>query len=273
MIRAGVRRLALRSVLAAAAVVALGVSAYEIAENPSNQLFGKTVVSGPPDERVIALTYDDGPNPPYTSRILDVLESERVHATFFVVGRAVAAYPSLLRREVRDGNAVGNHTWNHEHLIVMDAGHVRDSLLRTDAAIYHAANIHTRIMRPPFGARDWLVLDQARRMGYTPVMWSVPLAHDWDNPPPQVIANRIVPFVHDGSIIVLHDGNRGQLCTQQHLSPRICDRNNDIEATRLIVRELKREGYRFITVPELMALRGGLSRTEAVMHTPSPESE
>jgi peptidoglycan/xylan/chitin deacetylase (PgdA/CDA1 family) len=272
VIRAGVRRFAFRSVFAAAAV-AIGFSAYEIAENPSNQLFGNTVVSGPPDERVVALTFDDGPNPPYTSRILDVLEGEHVHATFFVVGRAAAAYPSVLRREVRNGNALGNHTWSHEHLIVMDAGAVRNSLLQTDAAIYRAANIHTRIMRPPFGARDWLVLDQARRMGYTPVMWSVPLAHDWDNPPPQVIANRIVPFVHDGSIIVLHDGNRGQLCAQQHLSPRICDRSNDIEATRLIVRELKREGYRFITVPELIALRGGLSRTEAAMHTPSPESE
>ncbi len=266
------RRFALRGALAAAAFVAVGFSAYEVAENPSNQLFGKTVVSGPANERVVALTYDDGPNPPYTDRILDVLDSEHVRATFFVVGRAAAAYPKLLQREVRDGDALGNHTWNHEHLIVMDPAHVRESLLRTDAAIYRAANIHTRIMRPPFGVRDWIVLDQARRMGYTPVMWSVPLAHDWDNPPPQVIANRIVPYVHDGSIIVLHDGNRGQLCRQQHLSARICDRSNDIEATRLIVEELKREGYRFITVPELIALHGGLTHSDA-MHTSSPDSE
>jgi peptidoglycan/xylan/chitin deacetylase (PgdA/CDA1 family) len=267
------RRYAFRGVLAAAAAVAVAFSAYEIVENPSNQMFGKTVVSGPADERVVALTYDDGPNPPYTNRILDVLDSEHVHATFFVVGQAVAAYPSVLQREVRDGDAVGNHTWSHDHLIVMDPEHVRDSLLRTDSAIYRAANIHTRIMRPPFGARDWIVLDQARRMGYTPVMWSVPLAHDWENPPPQVIASRIVPYVHDGSIIVLHDGNRGQLCAQQHLSPRVCDRNNDIEATRLIVDELKRKGFRFITVPELMALRGGLTHSDTAMHTPSPESE
>ena len=268
MIRAGVRRFAFRSVLAAAAVVAAGFTAYEVAENPSNQLFGKTVVSGPADERVVALTYDDGPNPPYTNRILDVLEREHVRATFFVVGRAAAAYPSVLKREVRSGDAIGNHTWNHDHLIVMDAGQLRESLLRTDAAIYRAVGIHTRIMRPPFGARDWLVIDQAHRMGYTPVMWSVPLARDWEYPPAQVIANRIVPYVQDGSIIVLHDGNRGQLCAQQHLSPHICDRSSDIEATRLIVRELKREGYRFITVPELMTLRGGLPT-----HTPSPETE
>lgn len=273
MIRAGVRRLALRGVFAAAAAAVLAFSAYEIAENPSNQLFGKTVVSGPSNERVVALTYDDGPNPPYTNRILDVLDSEHVRATFFVVGQAAAAYPSVLRREVRDGDAVGNHTWSHEHLIVMDAAQVRDSLLRTDAAIYRAVSIHTGIMRPPFGARDWLVLDQARRMGYTPVMWSVPLAHDWENPPAGVIANRIIPYVHDGSIIVLHDGNRGQLCGKQHLSPRVCDRSNDIEATRLIVQELKREGYRFITVPELISLRGGLSRSDGTMHTPSPQSE
>ncbi len=273
MIRSAARRFAVRSVVAAAAVVIIGFSAYEIAENPANQLFGKTIVSGPPNERVVALTYDDGPNPPYTNRILDVLGSEHVHATFFVVGRAAAAYPSIVRREVRDGDAIGNHTWSHDHLIVMDAAQVRESLLRTDGAIYRAASIHTRIMRPPFGMRDWLVLDQARRMGYTPVMWSVPLAHDWDNPSPQVIANRIVPYVRDGSIIVLHDGNRGQLCAQQHLLAHVCDRKNDIEATRLIVRELKREGYRFVTVPQLMAMRGGLTRGVSVMHTASPESE
>jgi peptidoglycan/xylan/chitin deacetylase (PgdA/CDA1 family) len=236
-------------------MVLAAFSAYEITENPSSQLFGKTVVSGPSDERIVALTYDDGPNPPYTSQILDVLEDEHVHATFFVVGRAAAAYPSILAREAHAGDAIGNHTWSHEHLIVMDPGQIRESLRRTDVAIFKATNAHTRIMRPPFGSRDWLVLDQARRMGYTPVMWSVPLANDWENPPPSVIANRILSHVRDGSIIVLHDGNRGLLCAQSHLAAHVCDRSNDIEATRLIVRELKREGYRFVTVPELLALK------------------
>ncbi len=250
-----VRRFAATTVLAVVALGFCGFLFYETLESPTSQILGKTVVSGPSNERIVALTYDDGPNPPYTSEILDVLDEEQVHATFFVVGRAAAAYPEILRREMHDGDAIGNHTWDHAHLIVMDAAHVRSSLSRTDAAIYAATGVHSKIMRPPFGSRDWLVLDQARRMGYTPVMWSVPLAKDWENPDPTVIAGRILPKVSDGSIIVLHDGNRGLICAQSHLAPRTCDRGNDIEATRLIVRELKRRGYRFVTVPELLVLK------------------
>ena len=249
-------RSALRGALVVALVALVGFWSYEAAEHPSNQIFGKTLVAGPDDRRVVALTYDDGPNPPYTDRILDVLEREHVHATFFVVGRAVRAYPAEVRREVRDGDAIGNHTWNHAHLIVMDAAQVRASLGRTDDAIYAASGMRTHIMRPPFGARDWLVLSEVRKLGYTPVMWSVPLANDWEYPSAKTIASRIVPKVHDGAIVVLHDGNRGQLCAAKHLPARTCDRNNDIEATRLIIDELKAEGYRFVTVPQLLAIKG-----------------
>ncbi len=249
-------RIALRTLLACTLLALAGFWLYEISENPSNQLFGKTLVSGPTDERVVALTFDDGPNPPYTTAILDVLEREHVHATFFLVGRAVAAYPSIVRREVRDGDAIGNHTWAHSHMILMDAAEVRSSLAKTDDAIYRAAGVHPRIMRPPFGARDWLVLDQARSLGYTPVMWSVPLAKDWEEPPAQTIVERILPYVGDGSIIVLHDGNRGIVCASSHTAAKTCDRHSEIDATRLIVENLRSQGYRFVTVPELLSLKG-----------------
>ena len=161
---------------------------------PSSQLFGKTIVSGPKNQRVIALTYDDGPNPPYTDELLSVLRDEHVHATFFVVGRAVAAYPEVVRREVADGNAIGNHTWSHGHLLLYGSDSLRRTLERTDRAIYAATGVHTRLMRPPFGARDWLVLGEVRKLGYTPVMWSVPLANDWEYPPARVIASRVLRY-------------------------------------------------------------------------------
>ena len=236
-----------------ALAAALLFAGYEIAESPGSQLFGKTLVSGPKNERVVALTYDDGPNPPYTDEILDVLQAERVHATFFVVGRAVQAYPRIVRREVDAGDAVGNHTWNHGHLVLYDETGLRRTLQRTDVAIFAATGYRTRIMRPPFGSRDWLVLDEVRRLGYTPVMWSVPLANDWEDPPPRVIAARILRYAGDGAIITLHDGNRGILCARLH-APRLCDRSSDVEATRLIVDTLKRRGYRFVTIPELLQM-------------------
>jgi peptidoglycan/xylan/chitin deacetylase (PgdA/CDA1 family) len=250
------------------ALAAVGFAGYELFEQPTNQLFGRTVTNGPSNERVVALTYDDGPNPPYTDRILSVLERERVHATFFLVGRAVKADPGTVRREVRDGDAIGNHTWDHAHLIVMRRSQIHRSLLRTDAAIFAAAHVRTKLFRPPFGARDWPVMQVANKLGYTVVMWSVPLAKDWEYPPAPTIAKRVLKYVKDGSIFVLHDGNRGMLCGPRHLNPHLCDRSQDVEATRLIVETLKREGYRFVTVPELIELG-----KVAPIHTAAPGEE
>lgn len=233
-------------------VSALLFCAYEYAEAPASQLFGATVVSGSPARHEIALTFDDGPNPPYTNEILRVLESERVAATFFVVGRAVQAYPLVVQREARDGDAIGDHTWDHAHLIVMDANDIARSLERTNDAIARATGSRTTLMRPPYGKRDWTVLAEARRLGYTPVMWSVPLANDWENPPPAVIARRILAYVGNGSIIVLHDGNEGIVCRGERAA-HLCDRSNSVEATRLLIAALKRRGYAFVTVPALLA--------------------
>ncbi|MBV8688757.1 MAG: polysaccharide deacetylase family protein, partial [Candidatus Eremiobacteraeota bacterium] len=187
-------------------------------------------------------------------RILDVLAREKVQATFFVVGRAVVAYPATMRRMAAEHHAIGNHTWDHRHLVILPRAMLRAEMQRTDDAIQKTVHIRTRLMRPPFGARDWLVLDEMRKLGYTVVMWSVPLPRDWEYPSAQTIARRVTARVKDGSIIVLHDGNRGLLCAARHLSPQVCNRTADIEATRLIVEDLKRRGYRFVTIPELIAM-------------------
>lgn len=208
---------------------------------------------------MVALTYDDGPNPPYTDRILDVLRAEHVRATFFLVGRAVEAYPATVRRIVREGHAVGNHTWDHAHLVVETRGAIVRELARTDAALERVAHVHTRLMRPPFGARDFSVIDVARREGYTVVMWSVPLPNDWEQPGDATIAKRVTDKVSDGSIIVLHDGNRGLICrAASHLPRRTCDRTQEIGATRDIIETLHARGFRFVTIPQLLAAgRGG----------------
>jgi peptidoglycan/xylan/chitin deacetylase (PgdA/CDA1 family) len=242
-----------RAVALVVLVALAGYLGYKVVEDPRSQLFGKTLVSGPANERLVALTFDDGPNSPYTERILDVLRAERVHATFFVVGRAVAAHPRVAARIVREGHAIGNHTWDHEHLLVLPRSAVHAELARTDDAIFRATGVHTRLMRPPFGARDFRSLEQVRKDGYTVVMWSVPLPKDWEQPGDAAIAERVVASVTDGSIIVLHDGNRGMLCgVDRKVPPRACDRGQDVAATRTIVETLRARGYRFVTIPELM---------------------
>lgn len=249
------RRLSI-AILCVVVAAAAGFIAYEVLESPGSQTFGATLVSGPSTDHVVALTFDDGPNPPYTTAILKVLREEHVHATFFVVGRAAAAYPEVLREENNDGDVIGNHSWDHEHLIALTPLRVAASLERTDAVVYAATGRHTHLMRPPFGARDWLVLSEVRKLGYVPVMWSVPLARDWEAPPAPVIAARILDHVSNGSIFVLHDGNRGLLCAANHLPARVCDRRADIAATRQIVETLKARGFRFVTIPQLLTLEG-----------------
>ncbi len=230
-----------------------GYFGYEALEAPGNQVFGKTLVHGASTQREVALTFDDGPNPPYTDRILSVLEREKVHATFFVVGRAAAAYPATLRRIVRAGDALGNHTWDHPHLILQSRAAVRAELLRTDAAIVKATGRHTDLMRPPFGGRDFLVIQEAHALGYHVVMWSVPLPKDWEQPGDATIARRVIDNVTAGSIIVLHDGNRGLLCGRDpHTTFHDCDRTQEIAATRDIVEALRARGYRFVTIPQLI---------------------
>ena len=208
---------------------------YTIVEAPGNQLFGKTVVNGRSDAREVALTFDDGPNPPYTDAILDVLRAEHVHATFFVVGRAATAYPATIRRMVRDGDVIGNHTWDHAHLVVETPDAVGTELKRTDDAIYRIAGVHTRLMRPPYGSRDFAVIDKAKSLGYQVVMWSVPLPNDWEQPGDATIARRVLENVRDGGIIVLHDGNRGIICTAA-TGRSTCDRKQDVAATRTIIK-------------------------------------
>ncbi|HKW44587.1 MAG TPA: polysaccharide deacetylase family protein [Candidatus Eremiobacteraceae bacterium] len=235
-----IRRAALIIVVLAAVVAA----AWYFFEAPFNQTFGTTVTQVLLQQKIVALTFDDGPNPPFTNEIVDYLHSVHVPATFFVVGKAVQAHPDIVRTEVRDGDAVGNHSWDHAHLILLSKSHVERELDETEDEIFRVTGVHTALFRPPFGARDFLVLRIARDRGYKIIMWSVPLPGDWTSPPPAVIARRVLKYVKNGSIIVLHDGNKGGYG----------NRTNTVAATKLIVQDLLDQGYRFVTVPELMRL-------------------
>lgn len=190
------------------------------------------------------MTFDDGPNGKDTAAILDVLRAEGVSATFFLVGKSASEQQKIVKRMVRDGHALGNHTWDHAHLNIRTRARIAHQLQRTDDAIYAATGTRTRLARPPFGARNFTVLDELRRLGYTCVLWSTPLAREWEYPGAAAIAHRILERSGDGSIIALHDGNRG----------RRADRKDVAQAVRMIVRGLRERGLRFVTIPQMLAL-------------------
>lgn len=213
-------------------------------QNPRSTFFGRAFTGIKPGLRVVALTFDDGPNGADTDAVLDVLAEEDVHATFFVVGQAAATQPELVRRIVAHGHALGNHTWDHAHLNIRTRSGIVRQLRKTDDAIFAATGTRTRLVRPPFGARSFHVLDELRRMEYACVLWSTPLAREWEYPGAATIARRILEASGDGSVVALHDGNRGGRG----------DRREVARALPLIVRGLRERGLRFVTIPQMLAL-------------------
>jgi peptidoglycan/xylan/chitin deacetylase (PgdA/CDA1 family) len=160
---------------AAAGVFASGAAAAE------SQLFGATFFGTPGKSRQLALTYDDGPNDPHTGKLLDVLDRHGVKATFFLIGRYVEQRPEIAREVARRGHVVGNHTFTHPNLIFTSKTALERELRQTEEALAQAVGEHSRLFRPPFGARRPATLRLTRARGLETIMWSVK-CWDWSAP-------------------------------------------------------------------------------------------
>jgi peptidoglycan/xylan/chitin deacetylase (PgdA/CDA1 family) len=160
---------------------------------------------------VVYLTFDDGPTPAYTPRVLALLARHRARATFFVVGRNAATWPGLVRRELAAGHGVGNHTWSHRRLTGLRGGRLQAEVGATSAAIRRATGSGPRCLRPPYGTVDAASAYQVRALGLRLVLWDVD-SNDWRRPGAGVIAGRVLSRVHSGDVVLLHDGggNREQ---------------------------------------------------------------
>ncbi len=196
------------------------------------------------DQMVLAMTFDDGPHPRNTPRLLDMLKERNIKATFFVVGQCAREYPALIRRIVAEGHEIGNHTYDHHSLTSMSDTQVRDELRRTDEAVFAASGYRMHLMRPPYGACN-LRLNQMwfQEFNYPTILWSVD-PFDWKKPGSAAVTSRIVSHAHKGAIILAHDIHEATI--------------NAMPAT---FDQLLAKGYRFLTVSQLMNLE---SKTPAV---------
>jgi peptidoglycan/xylan/chitin deacetylase (PgdA/CDA1 family) len=220
--------------------VLLVVGAYVLAVWPQSQLYGPIVTHGPGGEPLVALTFDDGPNDPATSRILDVLAEKDVKATFFVLGENALVYPDTLRREVAEGHAVGDHSFRHRKRDTL-FGFRYDELTKTQRIIESIAGIRPALYRSPNGFHTPWQLWNVRRAGLTTVHWDVQTL-DWERPDPDTIVKRVLDHVHPGAIVLMHDGD-----DTNHGS----DRTPTIEALPKLIDALRARGYRLVTVPQL----------------------
>ncbi len=192
---------------------------------------------GGPQGRRVALTFDDGPGP-YTQRVLDVLQRERVDATFFVLGRQLAGFPAPLQRAIAQGHVIADHTWNHRDLARLRP---RDQAAEIDslASAVQAAGIpRPTLFRPPYGTYDRETLRILRRRHLLMVLWTVDTSDYSASATPPQVAARVLSEVEPGGIVLMHDAGGDRAVTARALT--------------LVIRGLRRRGYTLVTVPQLL---------------------
>ena len=231
---------ALIGVVAAGAATAAGYQSMA----PTGQWYGRTFCCGTRGSKLIALTYDDGPNDPHTLKLLEVLARHDVRATFFMIGSYVRQRPDIARAVASAGHVIGNHTYHHPLLIFRSADETRAELSDCRAALSDAVGEHSNLFRPPFGGRRPGTLRIARGMGMEPVMWNV-TGYDWNAPPAAVIEEKVAKQLHAGvgDVVLLHDGSHKGMGA---------DRAQTVIATENLIRRYKDEGFEFVTVVEMM---------------------
>lgn len=179
------------------------------------------------EDRVIYLTFDDGPHETWTPAVLDLLEEHGARATFFVLGTSSSAYPDLIQEIVDRGHTIANHGWDHSSMSGMSWEEVQWQLAETAAATNGGM---TQCMRPPYGAMDGNTESFAAQMGYDVMLWDVD-PRDWERPGAGAIAQRILDVVQPGDVVLLHDGGD--------------DRSQSVESLELVLEALSSQGYRF----------------------------
>jgi peptidoglycan-N-acetylglucosamine deacetylase len=224
---------------AAVGATAVGIAAHG-AFYRNSFVFGPVLGRLRTHDPVVALTFDDGPNPDVTPVILDALAHAGVKATFFVLGRYAERWPDLVRRARDEGHAVGNHGYYHRKLQFKGPRYVQEDLTLGTVTIERACGARPRLFRAPHGFRNPWVHAIAHSLGQRTIGWSLGV---WDSacPGADVITQRTVEGTRRGSILLLHDGDG--------YDPR-GDRSQTAQAIPRILDALLSRGYRFVTVPE-----------------------
>ncbi len=187
------------------------------------------------DAPMVALTFDDGPNPEYTARILKVLQDNYSKATFFVVGTNAEKYPDTLKAISGAGCELGNHTYNHAKLTELKGNEVSEQIDKVNRAVQSATGENTTVIRPPYGAYDD---DLLNRLEVPVVLWDLD-TEDWDSRNAQAVVENVLSKVKDGDIVLMHDIYE-----------------STAEAVEILVPKLKEQGYMVVTVSEMARYKG-----------------
>lgn len=234
-------------------VLAVAGGCTYLAISPTSQVYGRIVLHGSRSEKLVALTFDDGPNEPYTSEILDVLDYYGVKATFFEVAANALYYPDSTERIVRDAHVLANHSYDHSRLATA-VDFKYSEVERAQTVFAEIAGVQPAIFRPPAGIHTPWQMRRVVGQRMVTVNWDSE-GLDWQRDATAAsITARVLSEVKPGSIVLLHDGDE-----LRHGS----DRSQTVEALPTIIETLQARGYRFVTVPQLLHVPAYLSTTES----------
>jgi peptidoglycan/xylan/chitin deacetylase (PgdA/CDA1 family) len=239
-----VSRLAAAARATALSISALGAAAYWTAFRPRSQIFGTFPYAAETDEKVVALSFDDGPNEPYTSRLLDTLDEHEVKATFFQVGRCAQRFPSTTRRVVQSGHVLGNHSYSHSFSRYVKQPRQELEIIRSQEVFYSLTGVTPLLYRPPWLCHWPWVMGTLRQHGLQAV--SGTFAHPLEifQPAATTLTDSAARLAQPGAILIFHDGReaRGGL------------RDQTVAAIGPLIDRLSDRGYRFTTVDQLLGI-------------------
>lgn len=206
---------------------------------------GFIIKNGTKNQKIIAITFDDGPHEKFTPQILDILKANDAKATFFVVGNKVEAYPDIVKRIKEEGHEIGNHTYNHINAEKHNKSKVEDEILKGQEAVYDITGTKPTLFRPPYKGINQNLINIVSDLNLKFVLWCNTVdVRDWSNPGVYSISNKLLNNIQNGDIILLHDyNNREKLPTSQ-----------TVQALRIVIPELKKRGYEFVTVSQLIKI-------------------
>ena len=240
--RRGMSKGALRvALVVAAALVSAGLAASAVVFRPGVPSKDAAVREVRTSARVVALSFDDGPDPRWTPATLAVLARYGAHATFFVVGRHVVEYPELVREELAAGDELGNHTYSHVRLDRLPLDLVRSEVEQGASAIEVVGGRAPALFRPPLGKTTGTVARIVGAQHERLILWSAAVEHYVDHHSSRVAVRALLARVHPGSIILAHDGGPP-------------DRDRTLAALPAILEGLRARGYRLVTVSTLLGL-------------------